>query len=185
MFWTIALWVIGVVGLALVGFLIYVALQPAEFRIVRVGQIDADPATVFGMVNNMRTWNTWSPWMKLDPNAKLTYEGPEEGVGAGYTWDGKKNMGSGKLSILDSQPHEHVQLKLEFFRPFVCQNYVVFDLDPTPSGTQLTWVMSGRNNFIAKIFDVLINMDKMCGNDFEKGFENMNRLASTPRNQAA
>ncbi|MET0263087.1 MAG: polyketide cyclase, partial [Rariglobus sp.] len=57
-------------------FLVIVALQPADFRVERSTVISAPPSKVFSKVNNLRTWQEFSPWAKLDPNAKVTFSGP-------------------------------------------------------------------------------------------------------------
>jgi len=28
-------------------------------------------------VNDFHQWDAWSPWAKLDPDAKITFEGPD------------------------------------------------------------------------------------------------------------
>ena len=45
----------------------------------------------------------WSPWAKIDPAAKITFEGPPAGTGAGYTWAGNNKVGEGRMTITDSQ----------------------------------------------------------------------------------
>jgi hypothetical protein len=60
-------------------FLIVVALQPADFRVERTTNIAAAQADVFARVNDFHKWDAWSPWAKLDPDAKVTFEGPESG----------------------------------------------------------------------------------------------------------
>jgi hypothetical protein len=62
-------------------FLIVVALQPSEFHVERTATVAAPPATVFDQVNDFHKWDAWSPWAKLDPNAKITFEGPPSGTG--------------------------------------------------------------------------------------------------------
>ena len=61
---------------------IVVAMQPADFRITRTAAISAPPADVFAQVNDFSKWQNWSPWAKLDPAAKSTFEGPAAGTGA-------------------------------------------------------------------------------------------------------
>jgi hypothetical protein len=39
----------------------------------------------FAQVNDLRNWEAWSPWAKLDPAAKQTYAGPTAGVGASFS----------------------------------------------------------------------------------------------------
>ena len=68
--------------LVVLGFAAYVAMLPGEFRVVRSGKIGAPPDKVFALVNDLHKWDAWSPWAKLDPNAKNGFEGPEAGPGA-------------------------------------------------------------------------------------------------------
>ena len=66
-------------------FLIIVALQPSGFRVTRSITIAAPPDAVFPQVNELKKWEAWSPWVKLDPTAKQAYEGPAAGSGAAVT----------------------------------------------------------------------------------------------------
>ena len=67
---------------------VVVALQPAEFRVVRSVAISAPAPAAFALVNDFHNWEAWSPWAKLDPAMKQTYEGAAAGTGAIYTWAG-------------------------------------------------------------------------------------------------
>ena len=58
-------------------FLIVVAMQPADFTVERTATMAAPQADVFAQVNDLHKWDAWSPWAKLDPDAKMTFEGPE------------------------------------------------------------------------------------------------------------
>ena len=48
---------------------------------------------------------------------KRIYGGAERGKGATYAWDGNKNVGSGRMEVLDAPPQKIV-IKLDFFTPF-------------------------------------------------------------------
>ncbi len=50
-----------------VGLVVVIAMQPADFRIERSATIPAPPAEVFAQVNDFHAWREWSPWAKLDP----------------------------------------------------------------------------------------------------------------------
>jgi len=56
-------------------FVLVVASRPADFRITRTATIAAPPDIVFPQVNDFHNWDAWSPWAKLDPAMKQTYEG--------------------------------------------------------------------------------------------------------------
>ena len=107
------------IGLAVViiGFIIFVALRPSTFRISRSAVIGAPPNMVFSQVNDLHNWEAWSPWAKMDPQAKSTYGGPAAGVGATFTWSGNNNIGEGRMTITESQPNELVRFRLNFVAP--------------------------------------------------------------------
>lgn len=167
------------IGLAvlIVLFAIIVALRPAGFSVSRSLAITAPAETVFPLVNTLRQWEAWNPWGKLDPNAKMTYEGPPAGVGASYTWVGNSKVGEGRSTIVESKPTELVRFRLEFFKPMKATNTAEFTFKPDGAQTTVTWTMTGKNNFIGKMFHLLIDCDKMCGDQFEKGLTSMKALA--------
>src|SRR3954465_10246229 len=152
----------------IVVFVIVVALQPSHYRIARSTTISAPPAEVFAQVNDLHKFQDWSPWAKLDPDLKQTYEGAPTGVGAAYAWEGNKKVGQGRMSITESKENELVNMKLEFIKPFASVAATDFALKPEGNQTSVTWSMSGENNFVAKAFCLFMNMDKMVGGDFER-----------------
>jgi len=150
-------------------FVAVVAMQPAEFRVVRSATITAPASAAFAQVNDFHHWEAWSPWAKRDPTMKQTYEGSPAGTGAIYTWAGNKNVGEGRMTLTESRPNDLIRIKLEFLKPFKATNTAEFTFKPEGNQTAVTWSMSGRYNFIVKAFHLFINMDKMIGGDFEKG----------------
>jgi len=167
------------VGLAVVIaiFLGVVAFQPSDFKVTRSAVIEASPAKVFPYVNNFSKWGAWSPWEKIDPAMKRTFEGPKAGVGAMYSWEGNKEVGSGKMTITESKASESVKIKLEFFKPMEGTNPTEFTFQPEGKGTKVTWTMTGTNNFISKAFCMFMDMDKMVGGQFDTGLANMKAAA--------
>ena len=49
-----------------------------------------------------------------------------------------------------------------------------FTFKPEGGQTQVTWSMSGKNNFMGKAFGLFVDCEKMVGRDFEKGLANLN-----------
>lgn len=140
----------GVTVLLIAVLLIAAAMQPTDYTITRSAKMKAPPATVFAQVNNFHKWKAWSPWEKLDPAMKRTIEGPEEGVGATYAWDGNDKAGAGRMEITESQPPEKVVYRLEFTRPMedVCSTEIT--CKPEGNETLVTWTMSGKNDTLMK-----------------------------------
>lgn len=169
--------ILAVLAVAVAIFLVLVALQPSEFRVTRTGIVHASPEKAFAQVNDFRAWEEWSPWAKLDPNVKNTYEGPPAGTGAITRWDGNDEVGAGQMTIVESIPNERILIDLAFTRPMQSQCKTEFAFKPEGENTAVTWTMSGKNDFVGKAFCLFMNMDKMIGSDFEKGLASMDEAA--------
>jgi uncharacterized protein YndB with AHSA1/START domain len=154
-----------------------VAMQPSEFRIERSTTIAAPAPAVFAQVNDFHNWQAWSPWAKLDPAAKNSFEGAPAGQGAMFAWAGNSKVGEGRMTITESRPSELVRIKLEFVKPFAATNTAEFTFKPAGDRTAVTWSMFGHNNFISRAVFLFVNMDKALGSEFEKGLASMKSAA--------
>ncbi|MCC7487032.1 MAG: SRPBCC family protein [Burkholderiales bacterium] len=172
--------VLWVVAAAVVVLLIAIAMRPAAFRVTRSATLPAPPASVFPHVNELRKWEAWSPWARLDPAAKSVFEGPDAGTGASMAWAGNRNLGEGRMTIVESRPAELVRFRLEFFKPFKATNSAEFTFAPEGGGTLVTWSMSGTNNFVAKAIGLVANCERMVGGQFEQGLSNMRAVVESP-----
>ena len=166
-----------IVILVLLSIFAVVAMQPAQFAVSRSILIDAARAEVFPHVNNLRQWENWSPWAKLDPNAKSEFEGAQEGIGALMRWDGNKDVGQGSMEIIESIPAEFIKFQLIFLKPMAATNYATFRFDVDNDMTKVTWTMTGHNNFAAKAVGLVMNCDKMIGGYFEQGLASLKAVA--------
>jgi uncharacterized protein YndB with AHSA1/START domain len=163
--------VVAVLGLA--------ATKPDHYHVERSATISAPPAAVFAQLDDFHKWEAWSPWEKIDPAMKRTFEGPASGKDASYGWVGNDKVGEGRMTIVESEPSSHVGMRLEFIKPWseVCQTS--FALAPEGEGTKVTWSMDGTRNYTAKIFCVFMDMDKMIGTDFEKGLAQLGPVSAS------
>jgi len=159
--------------------LIVIAMQPNEFRVTRSAKFSASPAAVFAQVNDFHKWEAWSPWAKMDPNAKSSFEGPSSGEGAIFRWSGNNEVGEGNMTILESRPDDLIHIKLDFIRPFAGTNDTKFTFKPEGDQTAVTWSMAGKNNFITKAVGLCMNCEKMVGDQFEQGLTNMKSIVET------
>jgi len=164
------------VAVAVVALVVYVATRPAEFSVTRSASFAAPAPAVFAQVNELRKWKAWSPWAKKDPNAKETYDGPAAGAGSSMAWAGNKDVGEGRMTIVESRPNELVRFKLEFFKPFAATNSAEFAFKEAAGRTAVTWTMRGHNGFIGKAMCLVFDMDRMVGGDFEQGLEGIRAI---------
>jgi len=169
-----------ILGVAVVGFAALVAIQPSDFRITRSAKMNAPPAEVFAQVNDYHHWDAWSPWAKLDPDAKVTFEGPMAGAGAKFSWSGNDKVGAGRQTIVESKPDELIRINLEFQKPFQGTSTAEFTFKPEGDQTVVTWSMYGKNDFFGKAVSLFMDCDKMVGAEFEKGLASMKTIVETP-----
>lgn len=162
-------------------FCVVVVFQPEDFKITRSATIDAPPAMVFDRLDDFHKWESWSPWAKIDPAMKTTYSGPAKGVGASYAWIGNREAGEGKMTILESHPPNHLKVDLEFTAPFAARNIIEFGLATDADKTNVTWTMTGKNNFFMKAFSLIANMDHLVGADFEKGLAQLKQTVEADK----
>lgn len=175
---------IGVAVLVL-GVVVVISMQPAEFKLERSAVVSAAPEHAFAQVNDFHQWAKWSPWDNVEgDNLKRTFGGPETGgVGATYAWVGDKT-GEGNMKITESKPAEHIKIDLNFTKPMTASNITEFHFAKEGEGTKITWTMSGKHDFMGKAFGLVMNMDKMVGGDFEKGLAGIKTQAEAAHGQA-
>lgn len=106
-----------------------------------------------------------------------TLNGPESGVGAAYAWKGNKDVGEGRMEIVESVPSSRIRIKLDFISPFEAHNQVEFTLTPSDGGTQVIWTMSGPSPFVSRLMGIFMDMDAMIGKDFETGLASLDTLS--------
>ena len=156
--------------------LILAAAKPDTFSVQRGATMKAPPEKIFSLINDFHQWGKWSPWENRDPAMTRSFSGAESGQGAVYAWEGNKNVGSGRMEILEADSPSLVKIQLDFLKPFEAHNIAEFTMLPQGDATNLTWAMHGPLVFTAKVMHVFINMDKMIGKDFEAGLANLKRL---------
>src|SRR4051812_848312 len=95
--------ILGVIALLLIAFAGFVATRPSTFEVKRSLLINAPPELVFDQVDDFHSWAAWSPWEKLDPNMKRTFNEVPSGTGASYHWVGDKEAGEGNMKITEAE----------------------------------------------------------------------------------
>jgi len=160
----------------IVVFLIAAAFQPADFRITRSAAIAAPAGAVFENVNNLQKFRAWSPFAKMDPDAKYTFAGPARGEGASLSWVGAKT-GEGSMTITESRPNERILFQMDFRKPMASTATAEFTFVPEADQTRVTWTMVGRNGYLQKAISMVANMDKMLGGSFEQGLADLGKAS--------
>ena len=161
---------------AIAAVLILASRKPDTLRVQRAAAIHAPPEKIFPLISDFHQWRAWSPYEDRDPNLERNYGGAASGKGAVYEWNGNKNVGSGRMEILDAPAPSKVVIKLDFLKPFEAHNTAEFTLLAQGDTTNVTWLMHGPAPFMSKVMQVFMNMDNMIGKDFETGLANLKRI---------
>lgn len=147
-------------------------LLPSTYRVERSQLIKAPSDAVFAQINTLKTWPEWTAWtVARYPDMKVSFEGPDSGVGATYSWDGKSS-GQGVLKLTRAEPGKGVWYDLDFDHgKFKSTGGLI--LEPAGDSVKVTWFNEGNlgANPVSRYFGLM--MDKMMGPDFATGLLNL------------
>jgi carbon monoxide dehydrogenase subunit G len=172
----ILLWLLGIATLLfVVGFFL-----PNSIAVERKATIAAPVEAVHALLNDMKTYDKWMTWNQMDPGMKKVYGPQSTGLGAWYSWDSNNsNVGKGKMTISESMPFKIVT-KMEFQGMGDDDPALgIWELTPNGNNTDLKWQMKSKMSGNPLHRWMGLFMDKMVGNEFEKGLANINKLART------
>jgi len=167
---------IGAIILTALG-LLYVAglMLPAAAHMERSIVIEASPADIFTVLNDLHRFNDWSPWYARDPEAEYRYDGAASGVGARMSWVSElPEVGSGSQEIIASEPDRMVETLLDFGSDGTAT--ARFEISPEGSGSRVTWSLDVEfgggipGRYLGLIFDQLM------GPDYEAGLASLRAL---------
>ena len=168
-------WIGIVVVVLAVVFVAGAYLLPREVTIARSIEVNAPADQVFPHVNSMKATEGWSPWLERDPDVKLTYSGPDEGVGATLSWvSDQPDVGVGTQVIVTSEPDSRVETDLDFGDMGTAK--AAFILDAAGEGTTVTWTLVADmgNSPVGRWMGLM--MDGLVGPDYEAGLANLKAL---------
>lgn len=172
----------------LIGLVVLVALAvgvafvlPQHATAKRETVMAASPQQVFLIVNDMSRWNDWAPWAKMDPEMKLKFEGPAQGVNAKMSWTSAK-LGNGSITITSAEEFKKIVQALDFDGASATST---FEFVPADGGTKVTWTFENDAgmNPISRYFGLLV--DSMVGKDYETGLANLKLLAEADAKASA
>jgi hypothetical protein len=71
------------------------------------------------------------------------------------TWE--KEMGSGKMEMIEIERPTLIKIKLDFSVPMEAHNIAEYKIIKENDSIKVSWIMYGKNNFISKIFSTFID----------------------------
>ena len=157
---------------------------PQQVHVERSITVDRPAAVIFPLLNSPKRFNEWSPWKDLDPNARMSYSGPESGVGAAMAWSGNSKVGKGSQVITESVTDKRVKTDLDFGDMGTAK--AQWELSSEGTGTKIVWSldMDVGNNPLGRYMGLF--MDKMIGPDYDRGLKQLQaRADKEPAPEAA
>lgn len=140
--------------------------------------INKPQAELFSVLNTHKNFNDWSPWFSRDTTMQIIFSGPESGTGAKFSWiSSVKSVGTGSMEITSSKPDSVIRQVLTFMDKG--NSNASYLLSEEGGGTRLVWTLdieAGANPLL-RIMGAF--MDKVVGEDFEKGLAKLKAIVET------
>ncbi|EPX63520.1 hypothetical protein D187_005926 [Cystobacter fuscus DSM 2262] len=169
-------------GVAVVGFASLVASRPSAYRTERVRTFAAPAEIPFALVNDLHRWRLWSPWDALEPGMKRHFDGPIAGPEAVYTWAGNAQAGKGRVTVLESRPHEFIRVRFERLAPRPSTSTLDFSFQPTTGGVLLHWSQEGQLSWLDKVRFLFTDMEARRGEELDQGLKALVAVSETEAN---
>lgn len=168
---------IGIGLVAIIALLVVVSFfLPSKAHVERSLVMKADESVIFEQINNLKNWEKWSPWHKMDPKMELTYEGPTSGEGAKYSWKSEE-LGNGSLLITNILPNKSIKTDMTLMDGFV--NSGSYTFEKTEEGTKVTWTMDCEFGWNPAFKYFGLCLDGMVGKDFEQGLASIKEIVES------
>lgn len=169
--------VLIVIAVIILLVVVWLFTLPGKYSIERSVEINASQEEVFDIVADFTKWPVWSPWLIMEPDASLNYQGAIKTVGSKYNWEGEL-VGSGEMEIISMEEMNQINYDLRFKTPYKSEAKVSFHLTKNSDGqTTATWGMKGEMpffmRFMTKMMVTYITMD------YDRGLSMLKDLAET------
>ena len=164
----------AIVGLIVIMLLIGLFVSK-DYAVERQVTIDKSKDVVFDYVKYLKNQNTYSVWIKADPNIKTNFTGTDATPGFISAWESlDKNIGKGEQEITKIDPGKRIDYELRFKEPMEDTNIAYMTVDSIGENkTLVKWGFSGKMDYPGNIMLLFLDFDKMSGGDFETGLQNL------------
>ncbi|MRX41622.1 polyketide cyclase [Flavobacterium sp. LC2016-23] len=155
--------------------LIAAYFMPKNYAVAREITINKPADSIFNYVRYLKNQSKFSVWANIDPKMKSTYKGTDGKVGAISAWESKvKEVGVGEQEITKITEGKRLDFDLRFKEPMNDTAVGFMSTEATASNqTKVKWGIEGVIPYPMNIMLPMMNMDKMIGNDLQKGLENL------------
>ena len=154
-------------------------ILPSQVHVERTITIDARSKQIYPLISNFKRWNQWSPWAKIDPNARFKVAG--RGLKQKMFWSSDDPLvGQGSQEFIALDKPNHIQTHLDFGKQGMAD--VSFNLIDDRKETKVIWSLDTNMRegvpVYMKPFSAYLGffMDSTVGKDYERGLDNLQKL---------
>jgi uncharacterized protein YndB with AHSA1/START domain len=144
-----------------------------DYDIEREVDINVPKDQVFNYIKYLKNQEEYSKWATMDPDMKRSFSGIDGTVGFVSAWESDdKNLGKGEQEIVKIAEGERIDYELRFFEPFETTDLAYMQtIGISENETRVIWGISGRMNYPMNLMLLIMNFDKMLGDDLEFGLK--------------
>lgn len=171
-----------VITLLIIFCALFIYVKANTLKVVKISRsqlIEASAETLFPYINNPHKIQEWNPFIEGDDTVKITYDGPEAGAGAQWTWEGNK-AGAGHATIIASELNRRVSLRLDFKKPFNVTNDGDYVLIEKGNATEVVWTID-ETATIPRVLNNFVSLDRIVGSQFDKGLAKLKLLVEAKK----
>ena len=154
-----------------------------KYSLSREVVINKPQQEVFDFIKFNRNQQSYSKWLSIDPETKISYKGqPDGNAGSILVFESKSpKAGTGEWETKKVIPNERLDFELRFLAPFKFTAGGYFLADSVAANqTKLKWVYNGGMNWPMNIMLLFMDMDKVVGKDLG---ESVNKLKQVVEKQ--
>lgn len=164
-------YIVGVVVLLLGILLLAGFLLGPDWRVERSADVGAPPNKVMAYISMLPNWPEWTVWNSENyPGMKLSYSGPNWGVGAQQSWDDGQMVGI--LEVTGYDPASYLEYNVEMDHgKYMMQCRI--EVAPLLASSRVSWSCWGDSGSNPVDRLLMVVYKPLIGNDFEVGLSNL------------
>jgi hypothetical protein len=149
-----------------------------DYSVAKEIIVNKSKSVVFEYLKFLKNQNKFSVWASMDPNMKTEYRGTDGTEGFVSAWESEnKNVGKGEQEILKIVNGERIDYEIRFIKPFASTSWAnMIVASANENQTRVHWEFTGKMKYPTNLTLLFMNMEKMVGNDLEKGLQNLKTI---------
>lgn len=171
---------LAIIGIVIAAIVVVSSLygwtQPRFIQVEVSTRIDAHQIRIFEILTTFSNFVKWDPWSSKDPAISQKFSEYDGVVGATYSWKGNRQVGQGKMELLEQYFPETVRFALSFGNRNAA--FATFHLEgDQPTTVKWTFESDLGANPMGRI--IAPAMKKIIFKDFTQGLENLKKYIET------